>query len=124
MEKTQCIRLEANIEQINNCKSTIENFEQSFEMLSGALHLAGNNVRLKILFLLLQEDKLCVCDLSDILSMKISAISQHLRKLKDRNIIQPKRNAQTIFYSLTPKYEKILTPLFDLIDENKIMAMV
>ncbi|HFB99749.1 MAG TPA: ArsR family transcriptional regulator [Phaeodactylibacter sp.] len=124
MEKIQCIRLEANIEQINNCKSTIEKFGDSFEMLSGALHLAGNNVRLKILFLLLQEEKLCVCDLSDILSMKISAVSQHLRKLKDRKIIQPKRDAQTIFYSLTPKYEEIFAPFFDLIDENKIMTMV
>ena len=74
-----------------------------------------------ILYLLFKEGELCVCDLSDILEMKISAISQHLRKLKDRNIIQPKRNAQTIFYSLTPEYVQLLIPFFKLIDKNQIL---
>ncbi len=124
MENTTCIRIEANIEQIYNCKNTINELDNSFHLLSNALSLAGNNVRLKILFLLSQEQKLCVCDLSDILSMKISAISQHLRKLKDRNIIRPEREAQTIFYSLTEEYEKIFLPFFELIKGNKIMETI
>jgi DNA-binding transcriptional ArsR family regulator len=124
MENKTCIRIEADIEQINTCKSKIEDFENSFDLLSKALNLAGNPVRLKILFLLFQEDKLCVCDLSDILSMKISAISQHLRKLKDRNIIKPERKAQTLFYSLTQEYETLFLPFFKLIDNNKILEMI
>ena len=121
MENNTCIRIEANNEQILNCKRTISEFENSIIVLSNALNLAGNSVRLKILFLLFKEQKLCVCDLSDILGMKISAISQHLRKLKDRNIIIPQRKAQTIFYSLTNEYEKIFSTLFELINENKIL---
>ena len=124
MENNICIRIEADIEQITNCKETINELDNSFDLLSNALSLAGNNVRLKILFLLSKEQKLCVCDLSDILSMKISAISQHLRKLKDRNIIRPERKAQTIFYSLTAEYDKIFLPFFKLIDNNKIMETV
>lgn len=124
MKNTICIRIEANIEQIYNCKNTINELDNSFHLLSNALSLAGNNVRLKILFLLSQEQKLCVCDLSDILSMKVSAISQHLRKLKDRNIIRPEREAQTIFYSLTEEYEKIFLPFFELIKGNKIMETI
>lgn len=124
MENNSCIRIEADIEQISNCKQTISELENSFDKLSNALSLAGNNVRLKILFLLYQEQELCVCDLSDILSMKISAISQHLRKLKDRNLIKPERKAQTIFYSLTTEYEKIFLPFFELIDGNKILETV
>lgn len=124
MENNSCIRIEADIEQISNCKQTIIELENSFDLLSNALSLAGNNVRLKILFLLFQEQELCVCDLSDILSMKISAISQHLRKLKDRNIIRPERKAQTIFYSLTEKYEKLFSPFFELIDGNKILKTI
>ena len=38
--------------------------------------------------------------------MTISAVSQHLRKLKDRKLIETERQAQTIFYSLTKEYEK------------------
>ena len=124
MENNSCIRIEADIEQISNCKQSISELENSFDKLSNALSLAGNNVRLKILFLLSQEQELCVCDLSDILSMKISAISQHLRKLKDRNLIKPERKAQTIFYSLTTEYEKIFLPFFELIDGNKILETV
>lgn len=124
MENNVCIRIEADIEQITNCKKTIDELDNSFELLSNALNLAGNNVRLKILFLLSQEKELCVCDLSDILEMKISAISQHLRKLKDRNIIRPERKAQTIFYSLTEEYEKIFLPFFELIEGNKILETI
>ena len=124
MENNSCIRIEADIEQISNCKQTVSELENSFDLLSNALSLAGNNVRLKILFLLSQEQELCVCDLSDILSMKISAISQHLRKLKDKNLIRPKRKAQTIFYSLSTEYEKLFSPFFELIENNKIMEVV
>ena len=92
--------------------------------MSTILNLAGNEVRLKILYLINKEEQLCVCDLSDILSMKVSAISQHLRKLKDRNIIRPEREAQTIFYSLTEEYEKIFLPFFELIKGNKIMETI
>ena len=124
MKNTQCIRIEADVEQIFNCKKTIIELDNSFDLLSNALSLAGNKVRLKILFLLSQENELCVCDLSDILHMNISAISQHLRKLKDRNIIRPNRKAQTIFYSLTSEYQKIFQPFFELIEGNKIMEAV
>ena len=124
MENNSCIRIEADIDQINNCKQTITELDTSFDILSNALSLAGNNVRLKILYLLSKEQELCVCDLSDILEMKISAISQHLRKLKDRNIISPNRKAQTIFYSLTAEYETIFSSFFELIDGNKIMETV
>ena len=124
MENNVCVRTEVDKGQIDNCKNVIGEFDNSFELLSNALNLAGNNVRLKILYLLSKEQELCVCDLSDILSMKISAVSQHLRKLKDRNIIRPNRKAQTIFYSLTKGYEKIYMPLFELIKNNKILETV
>lgn len=121
MKKKQCIRIKADIRQINSCKEVIKKFEPSFDSISSSFSLAGNNVRLKILFLLSKERELCVCDLSDILSMKISAISQHLRKLKDRDIIKPKRKAQTIFYSLTEEYEMKFSFLFELVkSENTI----
>ncbi|WP_245798244.1 ArsR family transcriptional regulator [Cnuella takakiae] len=39
-----------------------------------------------------------MCDLSDSIQITIPAVSQHLHKLKDCNLIQSQR--QTIFYSL------------------------
>ena len=124
MENNSCIRQKADIEQINRCKGSVLELHGTFDYLSNALSLAGNNVRLKILYLLFEEKRLCVCDLSDILEMNVSAISQHLRKMKDRNLIETKREGQTIFYSLTVEYEKLLNPFFEILDKNKIIEVI
>jgi len=124
MENNSCIRQQADIEQINRCKDTVSELNESFDYLANGLSLVGNSVRLKILYLLYEEKRLCVCDLSDILGMNISAISQHLRKMKDRNLLETDREAQTIFYSLTVEYEKLLNPFFEILDKNKILETI
>jgi DNA-binding transcriptional ArsR family regulator len=97
---------------IRECKKKLKKSEYSFERLSQVLSLAGNDVRLKMLYLLEEENELCVCDLADILEMTIPAVSQHLRKLKDGNILQTRRDGQTIFYSLKAEHLEIVKPLF------------
>lgn len=124
MENNSCIRQQADIEQINRCKETVTELNESFDYLANGLSLVGNNVRLKILYLLFEEKRLCVCDLSDILGMNISAISQHLRKMKDRNLIETEREAQTIFYSLTVEYSKLLNPFFEILYNNKTLETI
>ena len=108
-----CIRPYADQVLIGECKKKLQKAEISFSRLSQVLSLAGNSVRMKILYLLEEESELCVCDLADILEMTIPAISQHLRKLKDGNILQTRRNAQTIYYSLKAEHLEIIKPLFE-----------
>lgn len=122
MEGTSCIRLEADAKQIMNCREVVQELNSSFEALSKTLSLAGNPVRLKILYLLHREDYLCVCDLSDILEMNVSAISQHLRKLKDKDIIFARKEAQTIFYALRKDKISLLLPFFDIIDSTNLVV--
>jgi ArsR family transcriptional regulator, lead/cadmium/zinc/bismuth-responsive transcriptional repressor len=112
MEKNTCIRLFANKEQINSCKGRLKVAQKSFNQLSNILALAGNEVRLKIVYLLEEEEELCPCDLADILGMSIPAVSQHLRKLKDGNIVETRKEGQTIYYTLTQDNLKILKPFF------------
>jgi ArsR family transcriptional regulator, lead/cadmium/zinc/bismuth-responsive transcriptional repressor len=121
MKDNTCIRQQADVEQISRCKERVSELNGTFDYLSNGLELAGNNVRLKILYLLHEESRLCVCDLSDILGMTISAISQHLRKMRDRKLIYTEREAQTIFYALTKEYEELLQPFFGILDDNKIL---
>ena len=64
--------------------------------------LAGNLQRLKIQYLLHAHTEMCVCDLAEVLELTDSAVSQHLRKLKDKNIVKARRKGQTIYYSLLP----------------------
>ncbi|MGI8599883.1 MAG: ArsR/SmtB family transcription factor [Chitinophagaceae bacterium] len=112
MDNNTCIRLFADQEQINNCKSKLKTAQKSFYQLSNILALAGNEVRLKIVYLLEEEKELCPCDLADILGMSIPAVSQHLRKLKDGNIVATRKERQTIHYSLIQENLKILKPFF------------
>ena len=115
MDKNTCIRVFADQEQIKECRIKIKANAPSLQQLSKVLELAANDVRLKILYLLEEEKELCPCDISDILEMSIPAVSQHLRKLKDGNIIEARREAQTIFYSLKEENLKILKPFFKYI---------
>lgn len=113
MSEQNCVRLYADAALIKECKRKITAAATSFSRLSQVLSLAGNDVRLKILYLLEEEEGgLCVCDLSDILEMSIPAVSQHLRKLKDAKIIQPRREGQTIFYSMSEEHMEVIKPLF------------
>ena len=111
------MREQANPVQIRKCKELLDAGEGAFGQLSGMLALAGNEVRLKILFLLEEEGELCPCDLSDILDMSIPAVSQHLRKLKDGNVVHNRKAGQTIFYSLKPEHLKMLRSFFKYIKE-------
>lgn len=111
MENT-CIRLFADHAQIKACKGKLKESQKSFSQLANILALSGNEVRLKILYLLEEEGELCPCDLSDILGMTIPAISQHLRKLKDGGVVKNRKEGQTIYYSLTQENLKILKPFF------------
>ena len=120
MEPIKCIRLYADKIQINECQKKLKENASSFSQLSKVLELAGNEVRLKMLYLLEEEDQLCPCDLSDILGMSIPAVSQHLRKLKDGHVIESRREGQTIYYSLKEAHLKILKPFFKYINQQNL----
>ncbi len=120
MKKNTCIRVYADQRQISYCREKLAENAIAFSQLSKVLALSGNEVRLKILYLLEEEQELCPCDLSDMLGMSIPAVSQHLRKLKDGNIIESKRVAQTIFYFLKKEHLNILKPFFKYIDQQNL----
>lgn len=123
MANDTCIRLQADIIQIKNCRKKLKANSKSFLQLGQVLALAGNEVRLKILFLLEEENELCPCDLSDILGMSIPAVSQHLRKLKDGNIIEARKAGQTVFYALRCEHMKILRPFFKIINQQNLASV-
>ncbi|NIR52524.1 helix-turn-helix transcriptional regulator [candidate division KSB1 bacterium] len=91
--------------------------KDNLEKLADLLTVAGNETRLKILYLLSQSSELCVCDLADITGMTVSSISHQLSKLRAYGFIGKRREGQTIFYRLldTP-FVEILKQLFILED--------
>ena len=124
MKKQTCIRVYADLQQINHCRQKVYTAKPSVKLLANAMSLAGSEVRLNILYILWDQQKLCVCDLSDILDLGISPISQHLKKMKDSGLVDNDKVGQTIFYSLTPEYEQLFTPFFKMIAQNKVFEPV
>ena len=121
MSKNECIRVFADKEQIRDCKKNMKSARKFIGKLAGVFNLAGNDVRLSILYLLHQEERLCVCDISDILEMQIPAIAQHLRKMKDGNVIEKNRVGAMVYYSLEPETAKLLIGFFRLITNESLL---
>ena len=117
-----CTRAEANHKQLINCRTTINGMRSGFQHVSKLLSISGNEVRLKILFLLNMENELCPCDLADILGMSVPAVSQHIRKMKDMDIIMARREGQTLYYSLIENDTEILNVIFESIKQNQKVA--
>lgn len=65
------------------------------------LRLLANDKRLLILCELMAEGELAVSALADAVELSQSALSQHLAKLRADGLVQTRREAQTIFYSVS-----------------------
>ncbi|MGX5856055.1 ArsR/SmtB family transcription factor [Dyadobacter jiangsuensis] len=118
-----CIRLFADHQQIRVCKEALDVNGDAFARLAQVYALAGNDARLKILYLIQQQNELCPCDLSDILQMTVPAISQHLRKLKDASLVRTRKAGQTIFYSIIPDQAGMIRQLFVHLTRQECVAI-
>ncbi len=116
MKNISCIREEKDQLKIFSYENALNENVLEFANISKIVGLIGNDVRLKLIWLI-NEESFCVCDLADILQMTVPAISQHLRKLKDVNIIASIRKKQTIFYHITEENKIIVNQVLGLISQ-------
>jgi len=77
------------------------------------LKLLSNHYRLMILCCI-TEGELTVGDLNEQIDLSQSALSQHLAKLREHNIVATRRESQTIYYRIeNPKIKFLLQVLQD-----------
>lgn len=69
------------------------------EALAELFKVFGDATRMRILFVLF-EAEVCVCDLSRVLGMTVSAISHQLKILRSSKLVKSRREGKSIFYSL------------------------
>ena len=67
------------------------------------LKMLSDPTRLRCLMLLLQEGKLCVCELTHALDDIQPKISRHLATLRDAHIVIDQRAGQWIYYQINPE---------------------
>ena len=117
IERT-CIRSYVDDDKLHCLQEEI-NGDIDFELDADLFAMLSSPTRLKILYCLLKGDELCVCDFADVLGMTVSAISHQLRKLKDRGIVQNRRDGLTIYYSIKDnKLEPVLQFLKEFNDST------
>lgn len=112
-ESLTCCRFEIDDDLIKSAKSLLNDEREELNNKAKLFSLLGNDVRLSIVRLFLCYEKMCVCDLADVLEMKQSPISQHLRKLKDGAILNSKRDGMTIFYSIEESMKETLIKIIE-----------
>ena len=60
----------------------------------------AHEYRLAILYAL-GDGEVCVSDLAKAVGIPMHTVSQHLRILKERGLVQSRKEAQTVYYSIT-----------------------
>ncbi|MBO4251455.1 MAG: winged helix-turn-helix transcriptional regulator [Clostridia bacterium] len=93
-----------------------DKFLSGVEDASKIFSMLGEPVRMKII-LALMEGELCVYHICEITGGKQSAISQHLRKLKDSKIVKARKEANQVLYSICD--EHILTIVKTALEHTK-----
>jgi ArsR family transcriptional regulator len=60
----------------------------------------ADETRLRVLMLIEQEGELCVCELTEALSLSQPKISRHLAQLREVNVLLTRRAGQWVYYRL------------------------
>ncbi len=80
------------------------------QMTSSLLKSISHPTRLQILERLKNEDELCVCDIYEDLGLEQSNVSQHLKILKDQNILDSRKDGLKVMYRVKyPEIYKVLS---------------
>ena len=79
------------------------------------LKALANEPRLLVLCHLAEGQELSVGDLAQRVGLSQSALSQHLAKLREQNLVTTRKDAQSVFYRVSdPKALQLLALLHDL----------
>jgi ArsR family transcriptional regulator, virulence genes transcriptional regulator len=90
-------------------------FEVQAAEAVGLLKALANQPRLLVLCHLAEGQELAVGDLAGRVGLSQSALSQHLAKLREQNLVTTRKDAQTVYYSVCdPKAVQVLTLLHEL----------
>jgi ArsR family transcriptional regulator len=73
--------------------------EERLSDLAELYRIFGDPTRIKILYALF-EAELCVCDISTVIGMSMSAVSHQLRILKQARLVKFRRAGKSVYYSL------------------------
>jgi ArsR family transcriptional regulator, virulence genes transcriptional regulator len=90
-------------------------FEANALEVANVLRTLGNERRLMILCKLVEADEMTVGALVEAVGLSQSALSQHLAKMRDDNVVTFRRDSQTLWYRIAdPRIEQLMAELHRL----------
>jgi DNA-binding transcriptional ArsR family regulator len=82
--------------------------DKTIERVSRLFSALSDPTRLKLLHALSVTEELCVCDLAVLAELSVSAVSHQLRLLRDRDLVQARREGRMVYYSLADDHVSTL----------------
>jgi len=93
----------------------IDDFAANALEVAEILRALGNERRLMILCKLVEAGEMTVGSLVEAVGLSQSALSQHLAKMRDENIVTFRRDSQTLWYRIAdPRIEQLMAELHRL----------
>lgn len=105
-EPTACLLRGADQERVARGRERLLSDEDYFQVAETFRALA-DSTRAKIVYTLLRQE-FCTCDLATIIGVSDSAVSQHLRVLRQMRLVKYRRSGKQVFYSLDDQHIRIL----------------
>lgn len=81
--------------------------DDQYEELATYFRALGEPSRVRLLHCLLDAE-LCVCDLAGLSSLSVAATSQHLRTLRNLQLVKRRREGKVVWYSLADEHIRTL----------------
>lgn len=78
-----------------------------YAQLAETFRALADSTRAKIVYSLLRQE-LCTCDLAAITGQSESAVSQHLRVLRQLRLVKNRRDGKMVFYGLDDAHIRVL----------------
>jgi len=91
-------------QKIKRCRRLLLQIAEVFKALA-------EPVRLRLFSLLTTKKELCVCHLTEALSLPQSTVSRHLGVLRHAGLVSPRRQGKWMYYRLTEQTPKSLIEL-------------
>ncbi len=93
----------------------LEFMQQGAARAAVLLRAVGNEHRLLVLCLLIEQGEASVGTLLEQVRLSQSALSQHLARMRDEGLVTFRRDAQTLYYRIAdPAAEKLVAALKDI----------
>jgi DNA-binding transcriptional ArsR family regulator len=100
----------------------VKEVERNIEVAVNLLKALSNERRLLIICALYKGEK-SVGELEEIVGLSQSALSQHLARLRRDGLVNTRREAQTIYYSMNDRAtEAVLKCLYDIYSPEDMAA--